>query len=367
MLAVVGVGALGSEVCRILAKAGQVRAVLIDPDRVEAKNLAHSAMLRLGYDVPAADEPVPPHKVTVVARAAERTFGQRGWVILPMEISDVERSILAECALILSCTDSSLARCETSWTARLLGKEVVDGGLKSEVERHGRVSLFAARRESACYLCQMSEVRRAEILQYAMAPSLGCMAQPVIVPMDASTSMISLTAERMVDTGMRILSKQHAHGEEQSIDGMESRAWLYETNESAIGCDEILLTRSSTCPWHEGVAEEHFVLAQPKETIACLLREAALRDELHRRMVVDLQWPRCLRARCTQCGAEQRVAQRLGLMRRRGVCAFCGMPQRLDAIEVVRTIGEDSTYRENKLEELGFSTEQIFCVRPEFQ
>jgi hypothetical protein len=46
---------------------------------------------------------------------------------------------------------------------------------------------------------------------------------------------------------------------------------------------------------------------------------------------------------------------------------MCAVPGCLDAIEVVRAIGEDSPHKENTLGELGFSTEQIFCIRPEFQ
>jgi hypothetical protein len=366
LLAVVGIGALGSEVCRILAQTNHSRVVLIDPDRIEARNLAYSRMLLLGYELTTAAGLVEPYKVTAAIKAAEHISGQQGWIARPIEIADVETSLLAECALIFSCTDNIAARCETNWIARRLGKGVMDGGLKNEPEQQGRVSWFPARRESACYLCQLTEDRRAEILQYALALSLGCMAQPSSVPMDASAAMTSWIARQMVAKGMQILDERRAYEEGQTAYDDRSRAWCYGKSGSEINCDEISLSRSLTCPWHEKAEEGMFISAQPEEIILVLLQKIAARDVIPRRMVLELQWPVCLHARCTACGAEHHLAQRLGLLRQRAICMVCGASNCFDAIEIVRTIGEDSPYATKMLKEIGFSTEQIFCIRPEF-
>ena len=374
-VAVVGAGALGSEFCRLIANACQLEIVLIDPDKMEPRNLNYSEMLRLACDSLFGtsihhEELRKQFKGNLIVATAESLFHQKDWQFIPVEIADVNLSTIAACDLIISCTDSALARCEATWIARLLGKGVVDGGLKDRRHREGRVAWYPPHAASACYLCEIAESRRADVLSYAVSGSLGCMARPMDAAMDAAPEMVTVVAEQIVRIVRRALTSDGA------VEGRwrhrnNATAWLYgmrqgDAEGQDLSIEEVALVRSVTCPWHESLPADRLTTADTTIAVREVLRDLSQCGPSSSRMVLELQWPICLHARCTACGAESRPLRRLGWIRRHGICMKCRTVGAMESLETLQTFTEDSPAAGLTLGDFGFSADDLFCFRPEY-
>ncbi len=350
--AVVGLGALGSEVARLLGGMGVGRVVLIDPDTVERVNLPFSTLLRMAVSL--ANNGQIMSKSAGVAAAGRAIFPDTTWEDWPVEVADLAPERLAACDLIFSATDSTLARAETQLIAKLLGKPMIDGGMKGRNAKEGRVACFPAEREMACYFCQVSEARRAELLSVAVANSLGCSAGHESAAMSGTPALASVTASAMVDVGFALITK----GKEGNPQ-VRAEAWIVRLPSAGGGWEHIQLTRSARCPWHE-LSGEFRLLA-----LDVPLHMQLEADERSRKMVLELLWPLCLRAHCRICGRESEPMIRLARVRRFGQCAGCGGAGTLDPVECLVTVRATDPIAERTPEELGFS-QQLFWCRPEF-
>jgi hypothetical protein len=370
-VAVVGVGALGSELCRLLLLEHCFDVLLIDPDRIEERNLRYCKMLqslsisRFGNS--------SPYKTDLVLEAARPMDPLVRWDSIPREIADCNPLFIKNCDLIFCCTDSVLSRCETALIARLLGKGMVDGGVHGQAASAGRVTWFPAIASQACYACQLSEWRRAEVLAYALSPSLGCVRPTEEPVMDASPSVLTVIASRMIDLGRRAM--------DTGIDWQhrtESTAWVYHM-QSAQNCitdganpegrwskQEITLLRSATCPWHDTETREQLTVVDPSISMQEVLHQVRDRDKRKRAMAMELLWPICLRARCSRCRAECKLCRRLAWLRRYGRCASCGSVAALDPLIVVQTVLTESELAHLTFHQIGFNEPQLLCVRPEY-
>ncbi len=309
-LAVIGVGALGSALCRILMEEGHGRVLLIDPDELEERNVGLSALFGeaalLGDGAGVA-------KVDVVRRMAAR----RGlaWDAVEAEIADVGWMQLRGCDLLVCCADSVLARVETAGVARSLGLPMLEGGVASDGQPRGRVAYFPAAREQACYACGLSEHRLAEVLAYALSGSLGCVAGPDFRAMTGALAVLREVAGEM-------------YGQIGAMLGSDcGQAFALRLDVEAGLRERVTLSRSAGCPWHELPGVEDLSTLQDDEPIADALDDGGS---------VELLWPVCLRAWCLACGLTVEPCRRTALVRRRGVCGRCG--GKLEPLESVGSL-----------------------------
>ncbi len=155
---VVGAGALGNEVARVLGLLGSLRVTVVDPDVVEASNLPRSIFF-------CGRETAGQNKAAALVAAAGRMFPETQWTAIGTEIADVGFQKLADANLLFSCVDSDLARLEMAYISARLRVPMVDGGLGRQNYSHGRVTYFPATANQACYGCMLSPTKRRELLE----------------------------------------------------------------------------------------------------------------------------------------------------------------------------------------------------------
>ena len=381
---VVGLGALGSEVVRLLGSMGAGRVLLIDPDIIEPANLPFSVLFRMAL----AGGGPNLGKAAALARLGERIFPDTAWEAAGEEIADVPLQRLAACNLIFSATDNALARAETSLLARLLGKPMVDGGLKT-VPLHaadptggtgapeGRVSRFDPAAEAACYLCQLPEKRRAELLRWALAPTLGCAAQPRAAAMQGTPALASVVAGTMIEVALSALHPPapdgqlalHAPGKRAapgSGSHASSRGWICRVPPDSRQPAEIELSRSADCPWHALGATGMLHALDAHTPIRTALQALSAARGDGQSTVLELLWPICLEARCQACGARTQPMQRVARVRRRGCCAVCGAAGMLEPLATVASITEHDPLAARSPAELGLPDRHLFWCRARY-
>ncbi len=328
--AVVGVGALGEAVVRILGMAGVGRLLLVDPDRVEESNLSRSIFFREAGAVGLL-------KVEAAARAAERLFPETAVDARPVEIADLGLGEPAECDVIFGCLDSESARLELAYAATRLDKPVCDGGLAVPGAAIGRVSWFPGR-ETACFGCGLRHSRRRELLETFDSAAYGCSEPEAVASGRASTpTQAAIVAAMQIEIALR-------GGEE---------AWAFE-----MGADfrtrEHRLPRAKLCPFHDAPGE---LIAA--ESDAEPLRGLFVRARAAAPRAIVLDWPMALRACCSDCGEPARTPRRVYRIRREG-CASCGGA--VEVAETLRRIEEGSAWADRCPAELGLPARHLYTV-----
>ncbi len=329
-LALVGTGALGSEVCRLLLERRQQDVLLIDPDALEPHNLSLS-MLFSQAGAAACGRP----KVEVLSELA-RQAGLH-WQAFYGEIADLGLTRLQKVDVLLSCPDSALARVETTFAARALGLPLCDAGVQSGGIAEGRVTWFAPQPGAACYLCGLPEARRGELLAFAQSASLGC-SVPDVAPMTGTWPTVQTTALALLD-----LLDEAAAGRSPS-----SFARRIQEGQPAA---HIALSRSDTCPWHGF----HRLQALPcDEPVHTLLAPGA---------ILELPWPMCLDARCQACGHRFAPRQRTALVRRRLPCPACHGLRTLEPLQSLASLAASDPRATQTLRQLGLPAGHLYHQR----
>jgi hypothetical protein len=117
----IGLGALGNEVARILALFGVGSMILCDPDRVERSNLSRCAFFR--------ESDCGRLKVAAAARAlADLAPGCRLDARPQTLIHGVGLAELRDAALVIGCLDSRTARLQLAGRCNLMRAPMIDGG-----------------------------------------------------------------------------------------------------------------------------------------------------------------------------------------------------------------------------------------------
>lgn len=263
------------------------------------------------------------------------------WQALPMEVADVGLGRLAACDVLLSCTDSTLARVETALAARMLRLPMLDAGVQSDGIAEGRVTWFAASDASACSLCGLSPARRAELLLYALSPSLGCTVPVQTTPMTGALSAVDATARHMVE----LL--------ENPIPDLSSSVRLF-AHKGEWRQERIELTRSAECPWHAFPFAKEMVQLPWDEPLRNLLGP----DE-----ILELPWPICLRACCSHCGLPCTPMRRNAVVRRVIPCPHCGCTGTLEVLADVQSISGRDVEADRTPGQLGLPAGHLYHRR----
>ena len=346
-LCVIGAGALGSALLDRLRQHDFRSVLLVDPDAVEARNLSLSPLLRRAVARFESDpeQPREPsrNKARLLAAAVQALDGLP-WRSLPCEIADVGWKEILACDVLCCCTDSVLSRVETAWIARALGKPMLDGAVFGQGIRRGRVTVFPAAASTACFLCGLAEDRRAAVLSYAASASLGCQAPETVPAMTGALAALHAVADTML---AQVLSWQE-------LTSSETRS-IHLTGAAADGewhTGHVRLTRSATCPWHDGVpgALEPLPWDAP---VRLALRGGA------RELVFN--WPVCSEAVCDACGTQSRPMQRVARVRR-SPCPACGQ-QRQRPLRSIYRIQHGDLCSHFSPRQLGMPEQHLYWLR----
>ena len=345
-IAVVGTGALGSEFCRLLIERGANDVLLVDPDLVEAGNIAISALFSQAQALWGGAVGMP--KVEVVRRLAlEHGLA---WDALAAEIADVGWFDLRRSDVLVCCADSVLARAETAAVARSLRLPMLDGGVASNGHPQGRAAYFPAGTDYACYLCGLADSRRAEILAYALSPSLGCLPDAEFPPMTGATEAVRQVAQTLLQLLDRMPGGQPA--------------FALRLDARTGGNEYIRLPRGAGCPWHELPEPARLLALDATAPLAAALH---MHQDTPEEMALDLFWPVCLRARCRLCGALSEPCRRTAWVRRRGQCSQCvagAEPGTLEPLESVASLRLGDTAATRTPRQLGLPERHLYYRRP---
>jgi molybdopterin/thiamine biosynthesis adenylyltransferase len=348
-LAVVGAGTLGSELGRLLAENSFFNVLLIDPDRLEPHNTALSSLYRDIFAVAGSDA-FTRYKTELLVDWVRQKYSLT-WESLAAEIADVGLGCLASCDVILSCTDSALARVETALAARVLNLPMLDGGVRGEGVPAGRVSWFSPSLEAACYLCGISEVRRAELLSYALSTSLGCR-----LPAEASAMTGTPDAVRETAAAMLELIQSFSIDKHCLKTSFSSRIERDHASQSWVRKD-LKLPRSVTCPWHD----------LPEGEWRPLPYDQPLRGSLHgNKMRIQFLWPYCLEARCRVCGHQSTPNLRVARLRRKAVCPRCEGIGSYEPVRIVDSVGDGDFAADFTPRQLGLPKQHLYLFRRVF-
>jgi molybdopterin-synthase adenylyltransferase len=348
-IAVVGSGALGSGICKVLAEHSFSKVLVIDPDRLEPRNVPFSSLYQDVYSR-YGTKAFAQFKAELLVNLI-REQHTLPWTSMTTEIADVGLGRLAACDLIISCTDSTLARIETAIAARAAGLPMLDGGVMGEGIAAGRVSWFPPVREAACYLCGISEIRRAELLSYAVSTSLGCKLPEEASSMTGTHDAIKETAATMFQ-----LIEAFCAGESQFEssfalrleNGFLQKTWTHQ---------DLKLPRSATCPWHDELTGEWRPLDYDRP----------VRDALDgSNMRLELSWPQCIEANCRLCGYRSSPNKRVALVRRKMVCAQCGTIGSYEPVKVINSLGAMDAAAAFTPRQLGLPEQHLYLFRRTF-
>jgi len=337
---VVGAGALGNEVARILGMLGAAEVVVVDPDAIEATNLPRSIFFRGAVAV-------GENKASALVARAGDLFRDTRWIPIGKEIADVGFQLLAKSNLLFSCVDSDLARLEIAYIARRLNTPVVDGGLSTQNFSHGRVTFFSEFLNQSCYGCMLSPGKRRELLEIWQATLRPCAPGDMNMEAASTPTMAGIVASMQVELGLRNFF--------DADQGILATSRSYEIQiHPQIRLDTFTVPASVDCPFHESVAELS-PMPDGATTFADLLESTG-----GERVILD--WPICVEARCIACGREWAPLLRLAALRRRGRCPECGSAQVLE-LQTVRTISHDSTWLQSTPAALQLPPDHLYTVQ----
>jgi hypothetical protein len=341
---VVGGGALGNEVLKNLGLLGAGRAIVVDPDRVEASNLSRSVFFR-------ANDCGRP-KATTLRTSLTSSFPGTQWESHDCEIADLGYGQLTGVSLILTCADNDLARIEAAWLAQCLDVAMADGGLGGGDYWHGRVSFFAGT-HAACFCCKLPPRRRRELLSLSLAAGHSC-GQRTETTLSSVPTMASIIGALQVDFGLRCLGDL-GNGARKNRNDRRSR-----TIEISLGpapvVRQFVTPMSQGCPFHDAAPRPRFALPHPGASARELLDSESA-------AAVELDWPICTMARCLDCGSDWRPMRRVAWLRRHGACPRCTSHRILET-ETVASLDLNSRWIDTPLVEMGLPYHHLYAISP---
>lgn len=335
---VVGAGALGNEILKLLALTGVGRVLVYDPDRIERSNLSRSVLFRDG------DESGNKAEVAV-ARMRELNPEVRVEARPHNVIGRAGLGVFAWADIVIGAVDNREARVFINSACARTGKRWVDGGIES---LSGVVRAFDPARDS-CYECTMSAVDRRMLDQRR---SCALLARDVVAAGHVPTTAVaaSIIGGLQVQEAVKLLHGQPALlGEGVHIDGLAGEF------------SRVRYPRREDCMGHDQLDPAIELSASSAElTVGELLARAE--RELGPDAQIDLSRDFAVGWSCPECGASARCGAALGTLREADArCPGCGAHRLADfASSLVRggTIDEQRT-----LAELGLPLLDIVVAR----
>jgi adenylyltransferase/sulfurtransferase len=327
-VALVGIGAVGSEAAQQLGRLRIGKVLLIDADRVEESNLSRGTLYR-GH--------VGEWKAPALAEECGRWFPETQWKAVPSEIADVGWGRLQDCDLLLSAVDRDSARLEIARIATRLRLPVCEAGLSTSNLGRGRVTWYPARAGAACFGCRLTAQRRREMLtswRSSVHPCIGPAAESG--GWNSTPAMASIIGALLVDTAMRPGEKADCFTQELEI-------------APEFSARRVVHPRSEQCPFH---AAARALTPAKNGPVSSFLEE---------RMALEWEWTICVAASCLECGHVWSPRQRLARLLRDARCPNCG-GARVRADESLRRITADSPWAKLAPGEIGLPADHLYTM-----
>ncbi len=298
---VVGAGALGNEILKLLALTGVGQALIYDLDRIERSNLSRTVLFK------EADE--GDLKAEVAARRMSelnpdvKAYGRASNVMYEAGLGVFLWADVVVCGL-----DNRLARMFVNGCCARVERPWIDGAIEG---LSGIVRMFYPWR-TACYECTMNEVDHRQARQRLSCAMLARdEAELGHVPTTAVAG--SFIAALEVQEAIKYLHGQPTlEGEGVHVNGL----WG--------DFSRVTYQRRAECPWHEplGVVEP-LGCGTADITLGELLDRAESR--LGGPATLDLSREVITGLRCPECGHAERAGIALGAMREaEAACPLCG-------------------------------------------
>lgn len=339
---VIGAGALGNEILKLLALIGIGRTIIYDPDRIERSNLSRCVLFR--------DHDEGRFKADVAAeRMRELNPGIQTTARCENIITHGGLGVFAWADVIIAGVDNREARVFVNSACARTGKRWVDGA----IEGFAGVARVFDPGDGACYECTMNGTDRKLLAQRR---SCALLARDIVARGHVPTTavMASLVAALEVQEAVKLLHGQPALGGEgihvQGLWGDFSRV-RYPRRDDCMGHD------NSGTPVALGVGSSDVTLAALLDRADAALGPGATL-ELSREVVLELVCPQCGDTRPGQCT--------LGTLREAdAACPACGTHRIVDAIAGISRDGRVDLTRTPA--ELGLPPFDIIIARRELE
>lgn len=317
---ILGMGALGNEVSRILAQAGVGSLVLCDPDSIEESNLSRTLLFR--------PRDIGRLKVDAAAEAlADLAPGiQLDRRPLPL-VSGVGLGELRDASLVISCLDSRDARLQLSGRCQLVRAALLDGGTHPW---GGEVRPFFDL-EGPCYGCTLGERLRGQT-----DTPWSCADLPSAAPQAASAPTSALVGTWMAMLAIRKLMGLSCPAGHLVIDAVRGLT------------TEITVRRDPDCLLHTPLDPPAKIPVSHLDTVGDLLKAVNPGE-------TPLLWtPAIETVHCKSCGYRASVA-------RQGVSLSC--PHCRSALSSRSTIEVSGMPEALVLFDIGLGPREIVPVR----
>jgi molybdopterin/thiamine biosynthesis adenylyltransferase len=238
---IVGVGAIGNEVSRLLAMAGIGRLVLCDPDVVAESNLSRTVLFR------SAD--IGDLKVEAASRAlASLAPGTEVEPVAAPHLSGVGLAGLRNADLVLSCVDTIAARVALAARCNAVGAGLIDAGTDAW---GGQVCYY--RPGGSCLGCGLGGQQR------ALRDDPWSCSRPVVgQPSPASAPVSALTGAWQATMALRVVL---------GLDVTDGKFLIEASGQTS----RTAITRNPDCPLHDRLDPACIERIGAVETVAELL------------------------------------------------------------------------------------------------
>ena len=369
-IGLIGAGALGTEVTLRMASDPSLLAslrlvLIIDPDTLDQRNVPLSRLYNRALRERGSVLLGQAKAEIAASSLSDCTFFDARrvqWMAHSVEVADVSWQHLRSLDLLISCTDNALARLETTLVARCLGLPLLDAGVLGETAEGGRVTWFSPDPQAACYLCGVSEDRRAALLAMAAALSLPCAVstEAALGSNPVVSASLQQTADLLADELRGFVNAHAAPGRRRQ----NRESWAVKLSstrtEGVWERERVTLRRSASCPWHAQMRLP-LLSVDPDQSFQSALETV----RMGLRVRLQFPWPIALLAACRRCGARDEQPRRVALLRRRGVCQRCGTPHQLEPLRSVASVGHNEPVAEMTPRQLGWADRQLLQLRPE--
>lgn len=313
---VIGAGALGNEILKLLALIGNGYTLVFDPDRIERSNLSRTVLFRQ------SDE--GDFKAGVaVRRMRELDPGIRAHAIDANVLAGAGLGVFHWADVVIGAVDNREARVFINSACARTGKAWVDGAIEGLA---GVVRVFEPRR-GACYECTMNATDRKLI---AERRSCALLARDAVARGHVPTSAVAASiigAMEVEEAVKRVHGQPTLDGEGLHFDGLHGEV------------SRVRYVRRDDCAGHDDLGTIVALGAGVGElTLAALLERAEA--ALGAGAVLDLSRDVIVRFTCPACRVSQPGRAVLGTVREsQATCLTCGAHR---VVEIASSIARDS-------------------------
>ncbi|HEU4731463.1 MAG TPA: ThiF family adenylyltransferase [Kofleriaceae bacterium] len=309
---VIGAGALGNEILKLLALIGSGWTMVYDPDRIERSNLSRSVLFR------EADEGQPKAEVAVRQMQAINADA-RGHAVCENVLAKCGLGVFLWADVVIGAVDNREARVFINSACARTRRTWVDGAIEGLA---GIVRVFTPH-DGACYECTMNSTDRKLL---AERRSCALLARNAVAAGHVPTSAVaaSIIGAMEVQEAIKVVHGQPTlAGEGLHLDGLYGQT------------SRIRYPRRPDCPGHEDLgAVVPLRLGVADITLGALLdRAEALLGE---GAALDLSRDVIVRLSCPSCGHVSPGRAVLGTVREsQAACPGCGTHR---AVEITSSI-----------------------------